>query len=85
MVIVDETGKSAEHDTTPGAPIIVDLGTKPRKQVRRLRNGTGSLLAEVQGLVEQLKTSGTVEKNAQPIVVVVRQRRRRLSRLFPFV
>jgi hypothetical protein len=76
MAIAAESEEAAAHDIKIGAPVIVDLGKKSRKQIRQMRNGTGKLLDEVQEVVDQLKTNGTVDKNAQPIVIVVRQRRR---------
>jgi hypothetical protein len=84
MAIAAESEKAAAHDIKPGSPVIVDLGKKSRKQIRQMRNGTGKLLDEVQEVVDHLKAEGTVDKNAQPIVIVVRQRRRKTNALFPF-
>lgn len=61
----------AEHD----APIILDLGSKSRKQIRRLRKGRGKLMDRVNNVVEELKTNGNISATAQPIIVVVKQRK----------
>ena len=55
-------------------PIILDLGKRRRKQVRRLRNGRGKLLADVQESIEQLTTSGKIRGSSQVVVVVVREK-----------
>ena len=72
-------------DTRTAAPnggmLLVDLGKKSRKQIKRLRNGTGKLVDEVQHCIEELRTAGTLPDSSQPVVVIVRQKRGRL-RLF---
>jgi Family of unknown function (DUF6200) len=63
---------------TVAAPVVIDLGKKRRKQVRDLRRGkSGKLLDQVQEALEVLQAGGTVAADAQPIIVVVRERRRR--------
>ena len=65
------------------APVIVDLGKHRRKRIKDLRRGTGRLADEVNGCVEELKAAGTLSATAQTVVVVVRQKRRRVSSLIP--
>ena len=72
----DETLK-----TEPKSPIVIDLGKHRRKRIKDLRNGTGRLAEEVNGCLAELRAAGTVSPNAQTVVVVVRQRRRRNSAL----
>lgn len=60
-----------EHD----APIILDLGQRSKKQIKRLRRGDGKLLDRIGIVVEELKSSGKISPSAQPIVLVVRERR----------
>ncbi len=58
-------------------PIVVDLGKKSRKDIRRLRRGRpGKLIDQVSNLMQELKAAGTISDSAQPVVVVVRQRTR---------
>jgi hypothetical protein len=58
-------------------PIVIDLGKHRRKRIKDLRKGTGRLAEEVNGCLAELRMAGTVSPNAQTVVVVVRQRRRR--------
>jgi hypothetical protein len=57
-------------------PILMDLGKKKRKNIKRLRRGTGPLMRAVSDAIAELRSSGTVDAG-QDIVVVVRERRRR--------
>ncbi len=60
------------------APIIIDLGKQKRKRVKKLRKGKpGRLLDEVQDCVQELKANGTITESAQPVVIVVREKRKR--------
>ena len=65
--------------TTPAtgtAPIVVDMGKKRSKQIKQLREGRGKLMEEVNGLLEKLKSDGTLSASAQPVIIVVRQKRK---------
>jgi hypothetical protein len=54
--------------------VVVDLRkTQPTDQVNALRKGEGSLFMNVERIIEQLVTAGTIRSNAQPVVVVVRE------------
>jgi hypothetical protein len=64
-------------------PIIIDLGKKARKKVKRLRKGRGSLMGKVEETIEALKAQGQIDPKSQPVVVVVRERRRN-RRLSPW-
>ena len=68
-------GDARATDTATPAPVVVDLGKRGRKAIRRLREGDGKLLAEVVDMVDRLRQDGAVRDNAQLVVVVVRQRR----------
>jgi paraquat-inducible protein B len=57
-------------------PVMVDLGKQKRKLVRRLRKGQGKLMEEVNDLLQQMSESGQIQKDAQPVIVVVRQKPR---------
>lgn len=75
---------AAEHTKETAAPaqpgpVIVDLGKKRRKQVKQLRDGRGKLMDRVREVVDELRTDGTLAANAQPVLVIVRQRRRKKS------
>ena len=57
--------------------LLVDLGTKSKKNVRRLRKGRGKLLNRINGTIEDLKADGEIDENSQVVVVVVKQRDRK--------
>ena len=73
-------------DTAEGKPtpmVVLDLGKKKRRDVKRLRKGRGRLMKRLNETLEGLREDGTIAESSQPIVVVVRERpRRRGFRLF---
>jgi hypothetical protein len=72
-------GEAAKNPVTTAdrlSPIILDLGRKKRKSVKRLLNGKGKLLNEALDSIEELQRVGTIPQNAQPVIVVVRQKSR---------
>jgi hypothetical protein len=86
MAAADQTATAASHATTASqksAPIVVDLGKKSRKQIRQVREGTGKLMSEIDGVLEHLRATGAVRDGAQPILLVVKQKPRRSRLLFP--
>jgi len=54
--------------------VIIDLGKKKRKAIKRLRKGTGKLMDEVNDCIEELRESGAISGSAQPVIVVVKER-----------
>jgi hypothetical protein len=74
-VPVDTAGKTA--------PIIIDLGKKSRKQVRRAREGTGKLMDKIHGMLDELRADGTIKADAQPVLIIVRQKPRKKSLGWP--
>jgi len=76
---------AAEHDSEPahkeheaaGKPqlVLVDLARRQTpRQLKRLRKGRGTLVTRIDEIVEELVSSGTVKANAQPVVIVVREK-----------
>ena len=62
--------------------VVVDIGKKyRRKHIRRLRKGRGKLMDKVEQLVSDLREHDSFGDNVKPVVIVVREKRRR-SRLF---
>jgi hypothetical protein len=57
------------------APIILDLGRKSRGKNKRLRQGRGKLMDDVQTAIAHLQTAGDAAANAQPVIVVVREKK----------
>ena len=55
--------------------VVVDLGKRQNpKQVNRLRKGRGKLVRRIDDIVGELIEANTVKANAQPVVIVVRER-----------
>ena len=77
---VEPAAKAVTKATgTAVAPIIIDLGKKSRKQVRRAREGTGKLMDEINATLDELRADGTIRPDAQPVLIIVRQKPRRKS------
>jgi hypothetical protein len=64
-------------------PIVIDLGKQRRKAVKQLRRGAGALMEEIDAAMDKLRASGAVAAGAQPVVVVVRQKKRRSRGFLP--
>ena len=54
--------------------IIVDLGSKRRKQIRQLRKGKGKLMDKVNECLTELKSGGSITGTVQPVVIVVKEK-----------
>jgi soluble cytochrome b562 len=67
----NEKAVAAEHT----APIVLDFGSKSRKQIRRLRKGRGKLINRIDRVLEDLRNNGNLSATAQPIIVVVKERK----------
>jgi Family of unknown function (DUF6200) len=67
--------------TLDGGVLLIDLGKQSRKQIKRLRQGTGKLIEEVRQCMQELRTAGTVPESSQPVIMIVREKRGRF-RLF---
>ncbi len=72
-------GGASGHESA----VVIDLGKKGRKKIKKLRKGRGPLLETVDDAITELKEKGEVSKSAAPVIVVVREKKRnRLSRLY---
>ncbi len=61
-----------QENETP--TVIIDLGRQTQKRVKKLRKGGGRLMTDVEAAIADLRERGVVDENAQPIVVIVRER-----------
>jgi hypothetical protein len=75
--------RPATTSTGDPTPIVLDLGKQRRKRVKELRRGEGKLMAEIIDALEELKLAGTLAASAQPVVIVVQQKRRKMKSLLP--
>lgn len=71
------TKEATVDETAVAEPIIIDLGKQKKKRIKRLRQGYGRLAEDVAEAVEELKASGVVEGAAQPVIVVVREKKKK--------
>ena len=60
--------------STADTPVVVELGRKPRKQIKSLRRGEGPLMSDVLDLLDKLRAEGQIPEGTAPVVVVVKQK-----------
>ena len=65
-----EENKKQETNT-----ILLDYGKAKSDDIKDLFNGEGKLLEGISDVVAELKQSGEVETNAQPLVVIVEKKK----------
>ena len=82
--------KAATTDMKPmvpaaeaAAPIILDFGKHRKKLVTQLRQGDGKLMNEVSAALAELQVSGAIGAGAQPVIIIVQQKRRKPRGLLP--
>ena len=83
-IVVGQTQKDfIPADVT--APIIVSLGKKKKKAIKRLKRGKGSTMDEVMDVIDQVQANlgeQAAGKILVPVVIVYKQKQRRLRGLF---
>jgi uncharacterized protein DUF6200 len=70
----DDLASSTNGKAAP--TILLDLGTKRRKNIKRLRKGRGNLMARLNETIEDFKRDETISASSQIVIVVVKQRRK---------
>jgi hypothetical protein len=60
-------------------PIVVDLGKHSKKKIKALCKGSGDLMDEVSSVMGELQRAGTLKAGAQPLIVVVKEKRKKSS------
>ncbi len=75
--------KYAAAPAETAAPIVLDFGKHRRKDVKKLRQGSGKLMDEVRAAIEELRSAGAVASGAHPVIIIVQQKRRRTRGLLP--
>jgi hypothetical protein len=71
---IDTTTTAGESESKRPDPVVVELGTRGKGQLRKLRQGRGRLLRDIDDVVADLQQSGEVAADAQVVIVVVKQR-----------
>jgi hypothetical protein len=64
----------SEVVSTASNPIVIDLGKRKRKDVKKLNKGEGSLMDKIGDCVNELKSSKEISPNAQIVIVVVKEK-----------
>lgn len=70
---------SATASVTEKPMVVLDLGSRRSREIRRLRRGRGRLMRRVSDTIEQLKQNDEIDASSQIVVVVVKQKRRSRS------
>lgn len=83
-VVVDEDApKYARAEVT--APVMVSLGKKKRKVVKRLKRGKGPLMKEVVDVLEQVQDKLGAQAEGKilvPVVIIYKEKQRRFRGWF---
>jgi hypothetical protein len=66
-------------------PVIVDLGKRPKKRIKKLRRGEGALPAKVEAAIREAKSRLGADKAILPVVIVYEKKARRTLRGLPFL
>jgi hypothetical protein len=85
MPATSEAVKSSAATAERPNPIVLDLGSHKRKAVKRLRAGTGKLLGTAMDSIEELQRVGSIPQGVQPVILIVKEKRRSSSKLLPFL
>lgn len=75
-----ETADDAVHTTPISRPLVLDLGKRGKKAIRRLRQGRGPAMAEVMDVMDQVRAElgdDAEGKVLLPVVVLYGRKRRR--------
>jgi hypothetical protein len=78
-IIIDPNRADAVREKP--APIIIDVGSRSKKEIRRLKEGRSRLLSEVELAVEQVRSDMKItDSNKEIIPVFILCRRKKKSR-----
>ena len=67
-----------EPEVSDNKPVVLlNVGSKKRKQIKQLRKGSGRLMQDVNETIAQLKADNEIEPSGQVVVVVVKEKKKR--------
>ena len=66
--------KSAET-VSPKTNIVLDLGKKSKKQLKKLRKGKGNLMVKVNATLAELEENGTIAPGSTVVVVATQKKK----------
>ena len=55
------------------SPVVLKLGRQSKKKFKQLKDGRGPLMARVMESVGQMQTSGVIDPEAAPVIIVICQ------------
>lgn len=64
----------SEAVSTSSNPIVIDLGKRKRKDVKKLHEGEGALMDKIGDCVNELKSSKEISPDAQVVIVIVKEK-----------
>jgi hypothetical protein len=74
---METTMAEDNNSSAAGSPIIIDMGKKKKKDIKRLRKGKGKLMGDVDDCIQELREAGEITGSVRPVVVVVAQKQTR--------
>ena len=60
-----------------GSFLVLDIGKKKKKALKRLRRGEGKLMEKVQAAVDEARASAPPDEAPPTVIVIARQKRKR--------
>ena len=70
---------STKAEPPSASTLVLDLGSRRRKQVKRLRKGGGPLMGRVHDAVDQLRVDHQLAEGSDLVIVIVKQKSQRRS------
>jgi hypothetical protein len=81
-IAVNESPDVESHAPTP---LLVQLGSQSKRNIRELSKGKGKLLKKVNSTIKALQKAENLDTNALPVIVVVKEKKKKKKRtLFPY-
>jgi hypothetical protein len=78
----ESNGVGTTHGSSKSSsPVVIDLGSAKKSQIRLLQRGEGPLTEQVFSVLDELRGDGTIGESAQPVIVVVKQKTTKTSLL----
>ena len=76
----DTASSGTGEPSAPTQTIVMDLGNKKRRQIRRLRKGRGRLYRKIKEALDDMRDANHIDADAQAVIVIVRERKRKRRR-----
>jgi hypothetical protein len=83
--LIERSDDTNPQETEVLMPIIVSLGKKSKKQIKRLKRGKGRTMDDVMDVIDQVQANLGAQaagKVLVPVVILYRKKQRRVRGLF---